>query len=165
MRMSRFAGLLFAAALMSPAFAGTPAAAPAMAPKQDKTQDIVLAPFHAFVDATNRGDTKAAAAPYARGAVIIDEFAPFMWRGKAFAGWYADLGSWAKANGIAGLHIATAAPAQFETAKDTAYAIVPTHLTFTAKGKPASEDGTFTVSLKHYKSGWRIAGWAWTTKH
>lgn len=151
-----FAGLLFALAVVSPAFAAPPAAAP--------SQDEVLAPFRAFVDAFNKGDMKAAAAPYGPDAVIVDEIPPFQWRGKAFEGWSADLGAAWKAGGIANGHMALAAPTQFATVKDAAYAIVPAHLSFTEKGKPAGEDGFLTVRLKHVKRGWLITAWTWTTK-
>ncbi len=151
-----FAGLLFTLSLVSPAFA-----APAAAPAEAK----VVAPFHAFIDAFNKGDMKSAAAPYADDAIIVDEVPPFEWRGKAFAGWSADVDVAWKAAGIANGHMALAKATQFAAAKDAAYAIIPAHLSFTEKGKPASEDGTFTVALKHLKAGWRITAWTWTTKH
>ena len=151
-----FAGLLFAVCLISPALAAAPAEA---------ARDTVLAPFHAFIDGFNKGDMKAAAAPYADDAVIIDEFPAFLWRGKAFAGWAADLAATWKAGGITGGHMALAAPTQFAAANGVAYAIIPAHLTFTEKGKPGSEDGVFAVTLKQMKPGWRITAWAWTTRH
>lgn len=152
-----FTALLLASALVSPALGAPPAAAPA--------EDKVLAPFRAFMDALNTGDTKAAVAAYTSDAVIVDEFAPFLWRGnKAFADWHADLIVAEKALGMANLHEAAAAPTQFEIEKDMAYAIIPTHLTFTEKGRHATEDGTYTVTLTLTKAGWRMTSCTWTTK-
>lgn len=151
-----FVGFLFAFALASPAVAA-PAAAP--------SQDAVLAPFRAFIDAYNKGDTKAAAAQYAPDAVIVDEVAPFEWRGKAFAGWSAALDADWKAKGFANGHMALGAPSRFAATKDRAYAILPAHLTATIKGKPGSEDGFLTVTLSHAKTGWLISSWTFTAKH
>ncbi len=151
-----FAGLLFALSLVSPAFAA-PAAAPAEAE--------VVAPFHAFIDAFNKGDMKAAAAAYAPHAVIVDEIPPFLWRHRAFAHWSAALEAAWKEGGLTSGHLTLAAPTQFAAGTTMAYAIIPAHLTFTEKGKPASEDGTFTVTFKPAKQGWRISSWTWTTKH
>lgn len=156
MPMRILAGLLFALSLVTPAFA-----APAATPPQDE----VLAPFHTFIDAFNKNDMKAAAAPYAADAVIVDEIPPFMWRGRAFAGWSAALAAAWKEGGLADGQMTTAAPTQFAAGNGMAYAIIPAHLTYTEKGKPATEDGIFTVTLKQMKAGWRIAAWTWTTKH
>ena len=156
MPMRILAGLLFAFALVTPAFAA-PAAAP--------SQGTVLAPLHAFVDGFNKGDVKAAAAAYAPDAVIVDEIPPFEWRGKAFAGWSKALAKAWKAGGLADGHMTLATATQFSVEKGMAYAIVPAHLTFTEKGKPASEDGFLTATMKRFKRGWLIRSWTWTTKH
>ncbi len=150
------AGLVLAFALVTPALAAPPAA---------PAQTVVLAPFHAFIDAFNTGDMTAAAAPYAPDAVIVDEVPPFEWRGNAFAGWSADLKTGWAAEGITNAHVAISAPTQFAAAKGMAYAIFPAHLSFTQKGKAGSEDGFFAVTLKQMEKGWRISSWAWTTKH
>ncbi|HSZ73696.1 MAG TPA: hypothetical protein VK779_02670 [Rhizomicrobium sp.] len=48
----------------------------------------VMAAINAQNDALNRNDIEASAAVYASQAVIIDEFAPHVWRGSdAFHGW------------------------------------------------------------------------------
>jgi hypothetical protein len=125
-------------------------------------ETAAFAPWHQFADAMNAGDMKKAADAYTPSAAIIDEFAPHHWN--SFGDWNRDLGGWAKANGMEGLHIGLSAPSHKEVGASQAYAVVPTTLTFKLKGKPGSEKGLFTFATEKTASGWRITGWAWSTQ-
>lgn len=152
----RHAALLCALLL----YAAPAAAAPAAVPEQD----AALAPVHQFIDGFNAGDMKAAAAAYAPGATIIDEFPPFMWHGQAFGGWSRDYGKMNKAENSSGAKVTLAAPTEFQMGKGRAYAVIPTHIDYTKDGKPMTEDGSFAFVLKKMGNDWRIAAWAWATK-
>ena len=74
------------------------AAAPTAASAQ--TADVML-PIHQFVDAFNKGDTKAAVAACVDATSIIDEFPPHEWHGAGVcAKWMNDYDADAKKNGI-----------------------------------------------------------------
>jgi len=147
----RTVAALAACLLASPALAGP-------------AEDAALAPFRTQVDDVNAGDMKAAAKTFTANAAIVDEFAPFLWQGKAFAGWSAGYAKWAKTNGVTDTHLTIAQPTEMNMGTDVAYAVVPGHLTFSQNGKPGSEDGTFSLVVKRYRSGWKVAAWAWATK-
>ena len=60
-----------------------------VASASDKTD--VMAVVHKWADAFNKGDAKTGASYCADGALIIDDFAPYVWQGSgACAGWYKD---------------------------------------------------------------------------
>lgn len=153
--MIRIARLACAAAFAALAFHS-----PAFA---DVAQDAAMAPVHIFIDGTNSGDMKAAAAAYAPSAAITDEFAPYHWRGaKAFAQWGADFGKWAKAAGATEPRIDLEPARRVAVTGTHAYAVVPARFSFKQDGATRSEQGTFTFALTKMAKGWRIASWSWT---
>jgi hypothetical protein len=123
--------------------------------------DAVLAPLTQFADGMNAGDFKKAGAVYTPAASIIDEFAPHHWN--TFADWLRDSGTFFKAGGVTGLHIALGKATDKVVGAAQAYAVVPTTLTYKVKGKPTTEKGIFTFALVKSGKSWLIAGWAWTT--
>lgn len=140
--------LLFAAA--SPAFA-------------DAGQDAALVPVHRFIDAMNAADLKAAESAYAPSVAIIDEFPPYLWRGKhAFARWFADGDAAAKRAKMSDQKLELDTPRSVYVSGTHAYAIVPARLDFKEDGRPVHETGTFTFTLTKTGQDWRIAAWAWT---
>ena len=77
----------------------------------------LTAPITKFVDAFNKGDMAGAAATHAAGAdlVIIDEVAPYLWRGaKALQTWAGDLEADAKKKGIADQKVTISAATRVE---------------------------------------------------
>ena len=137
-------------------------AMPALA--ADTAEDAAaLAPIHAFIDGTNTGNTKAAAAAFAPDAAIIDELPPYVWRGPgAYAAWGADFGKAAKAARITEPVITLETPRKLELTGSRGYAVIPARYDFKEAGRPVHEHGTFTVALTKRKPGWRIAAWSWT---
>ena len=124
-------------------------------------QPPALAPFYQFADAMNAGDMEKAGATYAPSATIIDEFAPHMWT--SFGAWAQDADATFKAEGTTDLHIGLSPPSFKNVDANHGYAVVPSVLSFKAKGKPTTEKGMFTFSTVKTAAGWRITGWAWST--
>jgi ketosteroid isomerase-like protein len=145
------AAALIALAAVSPAFAG-------------KAEDeAALAPLRQFVGALNKGDIKSAAAAYAPGAVIVDEFTPYRWQGgHAFQQWLTDLETANKAAKIADAVMTLDAPRRVAVTGRRGYAVVPARYDFKQDGHPVHERGTFTVALTKTGLGWRLAAWTWT---
>jgi len=128
---------------------------------QDKA---VMTTVQGFVDAFNKGDTKAALAMCTEQAQIIDEFSPFEWRGEgACAKWFADYDADAKKNAVTDGAVTLGAPRHVDVAGERAYVVVPADYTYKEKGKPEKETAsTLTIVLRKGAAGWRISAWSWS---
>jgi ketosteroid isomerase-like protein len=117
-----------------------------------------------FVEAFNKGDTKAASAMCAPEAYIIDEFAPYEWHGAGACGkWFADYDVWAKKSGVTDGSVTLGTPRHADVVGDRAYVVVPADYMFKVNGKPDKETASsLTVVLRKGASGWRIYAWAWS---
>lgn len=126
----------------------------------------VMASVNQFVDAFNKGDTKALAASCADQTSILDEFPPHEWHGAgACATWANDYDADAKKNGITDGIVTMSSPQHVDVTADRAYVVGSANYSFKKNGKPVSETGsTFTLTLQKGDAGWRITGWAWA-KH
>ena len=135
---------------------------PSIAAGQDKT--AVTATVHQFVDAFNKGDTKAAVATCAEQTSIIDEFPPHEWHGAgACQKWMDDYDADARKNGITDGFVTLGSPRHVDVSADHAYVVVPATYTYKQKGKPANETGSLlTVALQKGGTAWRITAWAWS---
>jgi ketosteroid isomerase-like protein len=125
----------------------------------------VTAPIKRFIDAFNKGDMAAAAATHVAGPelVIVDEVAPFVWRGAtAFTTWAGDLEADAKKQGMTEQRVTIAAATRTEMSADTAYVIVPAVYAFKLKGVAMREAAQMTYVMKKSGSGWLISSWTWT---
>jgi hypothetical protein len=125
----------------------------------------VMVPINKFLEAFNKGDMAGAAATHAAQAdlVIIDEVAPFLWRGpQAFQTWAADLDRDAKQRGLTDQKVALGAVTRIETDGAGAYVVVPSVYTFKEAGVAMRETAQMTFSLKKTAGAWLIHGWTWT---
>ena len=133
-------------------------AAPALA-----ADPAVEAPIRQFVDSFNKGDMAAAAATMNVRVSIIDEVAPFQWRGPdAFNRWAASLEADAKAKGQTDASVALGTPSRELVSGVNAYVIVPATYSFTQKGAKMAEVSQITFTLMKTDAGWKITGWTWT---
>ena len=125
----------------------------------------LMAPIQKFMDAFNKGDTAGAAATHLVDAdlAIIDEVAPFFWRGaQALQSWAAALDGDAKKRVITDPAVTLSAPTRTEASGDQAYVVVPAVYSFKQKGVAMRETGQMTFALKKGASGWLIHGWTWS---
>lgn len=125
----------------------------------------MMAPINTFIDTFDKGDMAGAAATHAAGAdlVIVDEVAPFLWRGpQAFQSWAGDLDRDAKKRGITDQHVSVGAATRVEVDGDSAYVIVPSVYDFKQSGAAMRETAHMTFALKKGPTGWLIHGWTWT---
>src|SRR3954470_10118468 len=124
----------------------------------------LVAPITRFVDAFNKGDMAAVAATHLSDAdlVIVDEVAPFMWRGaQALQTWAAALQAASKKAGMTGEKVTLGTAARAETSGSDAYVVVPAVYSFTQGGAVQRESAHMTFVLKKGSTGWLIHGWAW----
>jgi ketosteroid isomerase-like protein len=133
-------------------------AAPALA-----ADPAVEAPIQQFVAAFNKGDMAGAAATMNVRVSIIDEVAPFQWRGPdAFARWGASLAADSKAKGYSNESVTLGTPSRELVSGVNAYVIVPATYAFTQKGVKMAEVSQITFTLMKTDAGWKITGWTWT---
>src|SRR4051812_16730872 len=106
-------------------------AAPALAgPAEDATAAVT-----SVLDRFNAGDTEAFFRAHADGAIIVDEFAPYLWTGSTAAQrWGADYGTDAKTRGISGGRVDYGAPIQANSDGTSAYIVLPSVYRFVQRG-------------------------------
>jgi ketosteroid isomerase-like protein len=122
-----------------------------------------VAVAHAFIDAFNKGDLKAAGATHEADAAIIDEVGAHQWHGPgAFQAWASDLAKDAAANGDTDEKVTLGKTVRAEAQGDVAYAVIESTFTYKEKGKAMSEAAHMVYAFKKEADGWKIAGWAWS---
>jgi ketosteroid isomerase-like protein len=140
-------------------------AAPAAAATKADQADV-LATVRQFIEGFNKGDVKSALAACASPVSVVDEFAPYAWQGPtACADWANDFDAMAKKNGITDSVVTLLKPRHVDVDGDRAYVVNPVNYDFKKNGKKEAQKGsTFTVALQKTAAGWRITGWAWSTR-
>jgi ketosteroid isomerase-like protein len=126
--------------------------------------DDIAATIAQFVAAFDKGDIKSAAATHdLSNLIIVDEVAPYVWKGpKAFDGWLHDLTTGDAKVGITGESVAISAPSRIEVDGDNAYAVVPAIYSFKDHGAAMHEPAQMTFALHKGAAGWKITAWTWT---
>ncbi|HET9353565.1 MAG TPA: nuclear transport factor 2 family protein [Sphingomicrobium sp.] len=134
-------------------------AAPAAAgPAEDATAAVTT-----WLDKFNAGDIAAFNAGHAPGAVIVDEFSPFLWTGpNASQRWLDDYGKDAAAGGISGGRLDYAAPIRATASGNTVYVVLPTIYRMQQGGKAKSAAGTMTFVMTRAGNEWKIAAWTYS---
>jgi ketosteroid isomerase-like protein len=124
----------------------------------------VTTPIRQFIDAFNRGDTKAAMATYAKGDIqIIDEFAPHRWFGPhAPEDWAAEYDKHAQTTGVTDGRVTYSAPTRIELEGDVAYVVMPTAYLYKEHGVAMAEEGQVTAVVHEEAGGWKMRAWTWT---
>ena len=132
-------------------------------PAAASDQTDVRAAVRVFVDAFNKGDTKALTTMCADQTSIIDEFPPHEWHGQgACLQWLTDYDTDAKKNGISDGWVTIGKPRHLDVTGDRAYVVVPAEYSYKLKGKPVKESGAmFTLALRKSEGAWHAVGWAW----
>ena len=119
----------------------------------------VIATIRQYVADFNKGDRSAEVSHCTTPAIVIDDFAPSIWRG--CQEWADALEAANKADGDSEDRIILGKAWNVEVSGDTAYAVYPTQIDYKHKGKPAVEHGVWTFVLQKQPEGWRISAWAW----
>lgn len=135
--------------------AATPAAA---GPAEDATAAVTT-----VLDKFNGGDIDAFFAAHRDGALIIDEFSPFVWGGPGSAQqWGNDYGKDAAARGISGGRIDYGKPLQANSDGANAYIVLPTTYRFTQKGAKMAGAGSMTFVMTRVGGEWKISSWTYS---
>jgi hypothetical protein len=123
-------------------------------------------PVEKLFTAFNADSRAGLVAAYAPGAVVVDEFAPFVWHApSAAAAFYDSFLALRKAAKLTKLH-AIHGPLVFlayDDAKTSAYVVAPTTITYRAADRPLMETGRWAFVLKKISGTWLIANSTWAT--
>ena len=139
---------LSALALAAPANAG---------PAEDAATAVTT-----VLDKFNAGDFAAFAAAHRDGALIIDEFPPFVWGGSgSIQRWGADYAKDAAARGIAAGRVDYGRPIQSTSDGTSAYIVLPTVYRFTQNGAKMGGAGNMTFVMTRVGTDWKIASWTY----
>jgi ketosteroid isomerase-like protein len=116
-----------------------------------------------YVDAFNKGDSKAMTAACADPMQILDGMSPHVWQGPTAAeDWWRDVLTEGEHLGASGYHINLGDPRHVDVTGDYAYVVVPATMTFNHQGKQVTQTGSYwTVALRKVDGGWRLTAWAW----
>jgi ketosteroid isomerase-like protein len=143
--------LLLALSLM----VATPAAA---GPAEDATAVVT-----SVLDKFNAGDIKAFFTAHQDGAIIVDEFAPYIWSGSNSAQrWAGDYTKDAEKRGISGGRVDYAKPIQASSDGAFAYIVIPTTYRFTQNAKQMGGKGSMTFVMTRRGTNWKIASWTYS---
>ena len=134
------------------------AAGPASAgPAEDATAAVTT-----VLDKFNGGDVNAFFAAHRDGALIVDEFAPYVWGGSGSAQkWGEDYGKDAAARGISGGRIDYGKPLQANSDGANAYIVLPTTYRFIQKGAKMAGAGSMTFVMSRADGAWKISSWTY----
>ena len=135
-------------------------AAPARAgPAEDATATI-----KGWIDKFNAGDMEAFYAGHQDGALIVDEFAPYVWQGpKSAQRWAADYMTDAKSKEISGGRVdLVGAPLQASSDGKSAYIVLPTTYRFAQRGAKMAGKGNMTFVMIRSGKDWKIASWTYS---
>lgn len=128
------------------------------APIDDATVSIT-----SVLDKFNSGDINAFFAAHRDGALIVDEFAPFVWGGpQSVQRWASDYDVDAKRRGIRDGRIDYGKPIQANSDGTSAYIVLPTTYRFTQNGTKMAGAGSMTFVMAHELTGWKISSWTYS---
>lgn len=124
----------------------------------------VQAPIAGAIAAANADNGSALNAYFAPNAVVVDEFAPFVWSGKnAAKHWWAAMDSSNAAAHITAMHVALQEITQANVTHAGAYVVVRLAITWRDHGKPYREIGLWALTLHPSANDWKIVSASWAT--
>ena len=134
-------------------------AAPAQAgPAEDATAAVT-----STLDRFNAGDINTFFQAHQESAIIVDEFAPYVWSGSGSAQrWAGDYTRDAQARGISGGRVDYSAPIQANSDGTSAYIVLPTTYRFVQQGTRMAGRGSMTFVMTRIGTNWKIASWTYS---
>lgn len=134
-----------------------------VSPAAASDESAVMTAVQKANDSFNSGNKQAWLSLCGAEAVIIDNFAPYMWEGTSACSDYWDANDAdGKKNGITGEIVTLGTPWHTAINGDRAYVVVPTQDKYKQKGKSVTRSGSvWTFTLQKVAAGWLVTGMAW----
>lgn len=125
--------------------------------------DDAVATITTTLDKFNGGDADAFVNAHHDGAVIVDEFAPFVWGGSgSVQKWLGDYAKDAGSRSISDGRIDYGKPIQANADAGGAYVVLPTTYRFTQNGKKMAGAGSMTFVMARRDGQWKISSWTYS---
>ncbi len=127
-------------------------------------RSAVLAVVDAMIARCNADSAPGVDAHFASPSIVVDDFEPFLWSAPhAARRWWADVDRALAAGHVAHLHLVRGVPTSFtiDAHGDESYLVIPLNLTYTVRGKPASERGLWVLTLRLLGGTWKIVSAAY----
>jgi hypothetical protein len=125
----------------------------------------IVAALNWFADLVNRGEMAAAVACFTEAPSIIEDLAPFHWRGPAAgAEWLGAMAANAEREGFSRIEMKFREATLVLAEAGRGYAVLPGDLTFTlAEGGVRHVQGHATFAVQKAAGDWKIEAltWAW----
>jgi hypothetical protein len=117
------------------------------------------------VNVGNTNDGSLLSGIFTSDAVVVDENAPFVWRGaNAGTAWWNGLTVLMKRAHMGHLHVGAVRVGEYRQSPTDAYLVESMLITGTQAGKPFAESGTMTFTFHKAGGRWLISTEVWSTK-
>lgn len=126
-------------------------------------KNAVITAIRELVNAVNGGDFDTAVAAFTDAPVIIEDIAPYIWRGKdAPSAWLSAMGANAARLNVQSVSMTLDQPTRVDVAEEAAYAVVPGQLELTAEKANLVAKGMLTFTLQSTGGRWLIDSLVWS---
>lgn len=125
----------------------------------------ILNLVNAVIHAANANDATGLSNIFSGDAVVVDENAPFLWRGSgAGVAWWRVVQDVTRKAKLIHLKATGVRLGEFKQSATDAYLVEALTVTGVAAGKPFAEAGTMTYTFHASAGRWLISSMVWTTK-
>ncbi len=124
----------------------------------------VRATVESYAKAITVGDPSKSPSFCEANSTVVDEFAPHLWTGAGCSGWAKSFVAMEHREGISACTAAVGPKGNVTIEGATAYAVYPTTVSCTKKGKLFADHGIWTFVMHKGAGGWKIASWTWSTR-
>jgi ketosteroid isomerase-like protein len=125
----------------------------------------ILQLANTLIHGTNTDDASAFSDLFTEDAMVVDENAPFVWRGAgAGVAWWHVVEEVIRKAKIAHLKASNIRIAEFKRSSTDAYMVQAMTITGTTGSKPFAEPGTLTYTFHNAGGKWLISSLVWTAK-
>jgi hypothetical protein len=125
--------------------------------------NAVVTAVRALVNAVNGGDFGTAVAAFTGAPVIIEDIAPYIWRGRdAPSNWLSAMGAHAARLNVQSVMMTLEQPTRVELDDEAAYAVFPGRLSLVAGETNLVAEGLLTLTLQSTGGRWLIDSLVWS---
>jgi hypothetical protein len=138
---------------------------PAIAAAQTVPAAPILRLANLVVHVANTGDASVLNGAFTSDATVVDENAPFVWRGaSAGRAWWTQVIVAIKHDHLTHFRATNVRLAEYKHTSTDAYLVQPMTIVGVSAGKPFAESGTMTYTFHNSGGNWLISTMVWSTK-
>lgn len=129
----------------------------------EAAKNAVVTAVRGLVNAVNCADFNTAVAAFTDAPVIIEDIAPYIWRGRdAPSSWLSAMGANAARLNVQSILMTLEQPTRVEVVDEAAYAVFPGQLNLVAGEANLVAEGMLTFTLQSTGGGWLIDSLVWS---